>query len=88
MSRLGEARTTIHRLLEQRRTGATLCPSEAARALANDSEDWRLLMPVIHAAVDEMAKAGAISLSWKGATLTVRRGPYRIASPPVRDADR
>jgi hypothetical protein len=35
-------------------------------------------MPAVHAAVDEMAAEGLVRLSWKGAPMPVRDGPYRI----------
>jgi hypothetical protein len=45
------------------------------------------MMPIVHAAVDQLVAEGQIQLSWKGQMLTTRGGPYRIArvisSPPV-----
>lgn len=67
-------------LLAERAPGATICPSEAARRLAGPTGDWRAQMDMIHAATNQLAAAGVIALSWKGAPLTQkRRGPYRIA---------
>lgn len=66
-------------LLEQRAGDATICPSEAARRLAGPEGDWRGEMDRIHAAVDALLAAGAIALTWKGAPMQKRRGPYRIA---------
>jgi hypothetical protein len=40
--------------------------------------DWRSAMPAVHAAVDELVAEGRVRLSWKGAALDVREGPYRI----------
>lgn len=67
-------------LLRQRADGATLCPSEVARAAAaaSGSEDWRAEMDAVHAAVDGLVAAGVVGLSWKGAPLSRRAGPYRI----------
>ncbi|ADL02512.1 DUF3253 domain-containing protein [Brevundimonas subvibrioides] len=65
-------------LLAARAEGATVCPSEAARAVAGPGGDWREAMPQIHAAVDAMLADGLIRLSWKGRPLTARTGPYRI----------
>jgi hypothetical protein len=72
----GEA---ILALLDERAPGATICPSEAARRLAGPLGDWRAEMNAVHAATDALAASGAIALSWKGATMQKRRGPYRIA---------
>ncbi|CAL1692931.1 hypothetical protein MMB232_03114 [Brevundimonas subvibrioides] len=65
-------------LLAARAEGATVCPSEAARAVAGPDGDWREAMPQVHAAVDAMLADGLIRLSWKGRPLTARTGPYRI----------
>ncbi|WP_232496307.1 DUF3253 domain-containing protein [Novosphingobium kaempferiae] len=57
--------------------GATICPSEVARAIASEDQ-WREAMPAVHAAIDEMIADGIISLSWKGRNLDRRSGAYRI----------
>lgn len=64
-------------MLDARSPGATLCPSEVARAVAADSE-WRDAMPAIHDAVDRLLADGDVRLSWKGRALAARSGPYRI----------
>jgi hypothetical protein len=68
-------------LLAKRADDATVCPSEVARALADEGacEDWRQAMPVVHTAVDTLLRGGIIRLSWKGMPLETRSGPYRIA---------
>ncbi len=66
-------------LLAERAEGATICPNEAARRLAGPQGDWRAVMNAVHAATDQLAAAGTIILSWKGADMQKRRGPYRIA---------
>lgn len=70
----------IDRMLDARAAGATLCPSEVARALAGAAgeADWRARMAEVHAAVDGLAEAGAVRLNWKGEALAKREGPYRI----------
>ena len=71
-------------LLARRAGGATICPSEVARALAAEvgdkpvAMDWRDAMPVVHAAIDQLVREGAVQLSWKGEVLNARVGPYRI----------
>lgn len=81
--------TRILTLLAARAPGATLCPSEVARALAaDDSAAWRARMPQVRAAVDRLFADGAVQLSWKGEPMAARQGPYRIGragvSGPVR----
>ena len=75
MTRAGNA---VLSLLNARGAGATICPSEAARALAELNEDWRAEMPAVHEAVDRLVAEGAVRLSWKGEALPSRAGPYRI----------
>ena len=71
-------------LLATRAPGATVCPSEVARAMVvaagpeSSVVDWRNSMPAVHAAVDRLLAQGRVRLSWKGRTLTTRAGPYRI----------
>lgn len=71
-------------LLANRATGATVCPSEVARALVvavsaeNAQSSWRNAMPEVHAAIDLLVANGSVQLSWKGKPLATRSGPYRI----------
>ncbi|KQN25029.1 hypothetical protein ASE86_01810 [Sphingomonas sp. Leaf33] len=67
-------------LLATRAPAATLCPSEAARALAaaGGHVDWRAEMLGVHAAVDALVADGSVALSWKGVDMATRAGPYRI----------
>lgn len=65
-------------LLDARAEGASVCPSEVARALAGEGGDWRAAMPKVHAQIDRMSAEGLVSLSWKGRTMPQRKGPYRI----------
>ena len=77
---MGDARETTLALLARRAAGATVCPSEVARAMAAafGTADWRAEMPAVHAAIDKLAAEDAIRLNWKGETLPRRDGPYRI----------
>lgn len=67
-------------LVAKRSPAATVCPSEVARTLAEgpDTDAWRDAMPAVHAAVDQLVADGMVTLSWKGAPLSTRDGPYRI----------
>lgn len=73
-----KARETTLALLAARAEGASVCPSEVARALTPSTGDWRAVMPEVHAEVDAMAAEGLVRLSWKGRMLPSRAGPYRI----------
>ena len=75
-SDIERASAVIVSLLANRATDATLCPSEVARALAaeNESDVWRAMMPVVHAAVDALLHHGAVKLSWKALSGQVAPG--------------
>ena len=73
-----DPRTATLSLLARRAPGATICPSEVARAIA---PDWRGAMPAVHAAIDDLFREGLVRLSWKGRLLAGRSGPYRIGHP-------
>ena len=65
------------KLLAEREGGATICPSEVARAIASN-DNWREAMPAVHCVIDNLVADGLVRLSWKGKTLPTRAGPYRI----------
>lgn len=72
---------TIDTLLAQRRPGASICPSEAARAV--DAEGWRELMPAARSAAGRLAAAGAVEVTQSGEVVDVAtaRGPVRVRRP-------
>lgn len=72
---------SIRAMLAERGPDKTLCPSEVARALAGVDGEWRNRMDEVHAAADALLAEGAVALSWKGAPLRTRDGPYRIGAP-------
>jgi hypothetical protein len=74
-SRLQQA---ILDLLGQRRPGATICPSDAARAVAPD--DWRPLMDAAREAARRLVEAGEVEVTQGGEVVDVAtaRGPVRI----------
>ena len=69
---------TILDLLEQRRPGATICPSDAARAV--DPDGWRPLMDAARAAAQRLVDAGVVDVTQGGEVvdLATARGPVRI----------
>ena len=68
----------IDALLDARRAGATICPSEAARAV--DPDGWRELMPAARAAAGRLAAAGQVEVTQRGEVVDVAtaRGPVRV----------
>lgn len=68
----------IDELLDHRRAGATICPSEAARRVGAD--EWRDLMPAARAAAGRLADAGSVEVTQGGEVVDVAtaRGPVRI----------
>ncbi|TQN41009.1 uncharacterized protein DUF3253 [Blastococcus colisei] len=71
----------IEGLLDQRRPDASICPSEAARAV--DPDGWRDLMPAARAAAGRLAAAGEVEVTQGGAVVdvTVAQGPVRVRRP-------
>ncbi len=71
----------IEELLDERRPDASICPSEAARAV--DPEGWRELMPEARAAAGRLAAAGEVEVTRGGEVVDVAsaRGPVRVRRP-------
>ena len=72
---------SIRDLLGRRAAGATICPSEAARAVGGaDPDDWRPLMPAARAAAGRLAGAGEVEVTQGGVVVDVAtaRGPVRV----------
>lgn len=71
-------RSAITGLLEKRLPSATICPSEAARALAPKA--WRPLMDQVRAVAVTMAKEGALEIRQGGHVVP----PDRLLTGPIR----
>lgn len=67
----------ILQLLAERKPGATICPSEVARSLA---DDWRPLMEPVREAARQLVKSGHIDITQKGHVVDPKtaRGPIRL----------
>ena len=65
-------------LLDARARGATICPSEAARAVGGD--DWRPLMEPARAAARRLVARGLVEITQSGHVVdgSTVRGPIRI----------
>lgn len=75
-------REAIRELLARRGPGASICPSEAARAVS--AQDWRGLMEPARSAARELARAGEVEITQRGVVLDpdgTWRGPVRIRRP-------
>ncbi len=75
-------------LLDQRKPGATICPSEVARSLASDGGPWRALMPQVRQVAQALAQDGRLHVTRGGAQVdaTSRGGPIRLGRPAAGGA--
>ncbi len=75
----------ILRLLAERERGKTICPSEAARAVAGeDGAAWRPRMEAAREAARALAQRGEIVITQGGRPLDPEeevRGPIRLRLP-------
>lgn len=84
--RITEASDAIMRLCRDRGADKSICPSEAARAVAahhaatSDGDAWRDLMPTVRAAAEDLVREGQIVVTQKGAIVdpATARGAIRL----------
>lgn len=71
----------IESLLDARSAGATICPSEAARAIGG--EDWRDLMEPARAAARRLVASGRLEITQGGRVVdpSTAKGPIRLRRP-------
>ncbi|MEU0144368.1 DUF3253 domain-containing protein [Streptomyces sp. NPDC006288] len=72
---------TILELLERRGPTATICPSDAARAVySGDGDGWRALMEPARRAAGRLVAAGEVEITQAGRPVEPgrARGPIRI----------
>lgn len=74
-----EAERAIRALVAARADGATICPSEAARALGGD-DGFRPLMELVRDAARTLVARGEIEVTQRGepVDLDAARGPIRL----------
>lgn len=75
---------TILQLAGERERGKTICPSEAARAIAgNEGAAWGALMPDIRRAAVRLANEGRLVITRKGKPVDPNdfKGVYRLSLP-------
>ena len=73
---------SIRALLDARRGGATICPSEAAREVGG--EDWRDLMEPARRAARRLVAAGEVEITQGGKVVdpSTAKGPIRLRRAP------
>lgn len=73
-----ELEACILALLDERRPGASICPSEAARRAS--PANWRALMPGVRQAAAALAERGLVECTQGGQVVDAGalRGPYRL----------
>ncbi|OLM32027.1 hypothetical protein Ae717Ps2_2922 [Pseudonocardia sp. Ae717_Ps2] len=81
-----ELESAITGLLDRRRSGATICPSETARAV--DPDGWRDLMEPARTAAHRLVDAGRVEILQSGRVVdpSMAKGPIRIRRVPDRAA--
>jgi len=74
---------TIFSLLDARARASTICPSDAARALAADEAAWRALMPEVRRVAAQLAATGSLRVTSHGDDVEAlaARGPIRLGRP-------
>lgn len=71
----------VFTLLATRQDGATICPSDVARALApQDEAAWRALMPEVRRVAAQLAAEGRLRVTRGGVEVDAesRGGPIRL----------
>lgn len=70
----------IVRAVDARADGATVCPSEVARALIDDEAGWRALMPAVRRVAAALARDGRIVATRRGVVVDAESagGPIRL----------
>lgn len=79
-----EIEATILALVDERGAGKTICPSEAARAIAGDHPDnWSRLMEPVRQAATRLMKRGRVVIRRKGRPVDPDdfKGVYRLSGP-------
>lgn len=75
-----ELEAAILELLSGRAGGASICPSEAARAVAEGEDAWKELMEPARRAARRLVAAGEVEITQKGRVVdpSTAKGPIRV----------
>jgi hypothetical protein len=80
----------VLRLAKERGQGKTICPTEAAKAAAEQrgEENWQGRLPAVKAAATRLALRGSVSIYRKGKPVDPEtfKGIYRIGLPQTNAA--
>ncbi|WP_440108477.1 DUF3253 domain-containing protein [Acidovorax sp. BL-A-41-H1] len=78
-----EIEERIFALLARRQPGATICPSEVARALAPSGGAWREHMPQVRYVANALAQKGRLRVTRGGVPVDAATpgGPIRLGLP-------
>ncbi|MBB3813063.1 hypothetical protein FHY13_001369 [Xanthomonas arboricola] len=76
----GQIAATMRALLARRLPQQSICPSEVARALSQDENRWRALMPQVRAVAADLARKDVVRVTQRGdvVDLGTVRGPVRL----------
>ncbi|WP_263262461.1 DUF3253 domain-containing protein [Pseudomonas sp. RIT-PI-S] len=80
----GEISACLLALLAQRDPGASICPSDVARALG-DADTWRALMDPVRAQAQALARTGKVVITQGSRQLPAEgpfHGPIRLRRGP------
>ena len=80
---MADIASAIESLVAARGAGATVCPSEVARALAGAAGPWRALMPAVRTAAAALVEQGRLSVTRAGVDVDALAsgGPIRLGLP-------
>ncbi len=78
--REAEIAEALLRLCAARGPAKSICPSEVARALTGDAEEWRELMPSVRAVACDLRRRGEVSVLQGGREVdpAMAKGPIRL----------
>ena len=74
----------IFHLLAKRQPSATICPSDAARAVYPSAAQWRAAMPVVRSVAAQLVAQGKLVVTQGGKVVDIHTaiGPIRLRLPP------
>ena len=74
----------IFHLLAKRQPSATICPSDAARAVYPAAAQWRAAMPVVRSVAAQLVAQGKLVVTQGGNVVDIHtvKGPIRLRLPP------
>jgi Protein of unknown function (DUF3253) len=79
----GAVTEAILSLVAARGAGKSICPSDAARLLAQEGEDWRQFLSLVRTVAARLAGDGRVAILRHGKPITpdLMRGVIRLALP-------